>query len=251
MRRRILEQPVDILTKEETLYLIKASLINPKQFKIITLNSEMIVNALSDFEFQASINNADLLVPDSIGIVWALKLLNPGQYTGLKRLPGIELAESILQVANELNKTIAIFGGTREILEKATLVFNKKYPDVKIIKTVDGFQDKKNDEKIAEEISLTNPDIIFVALGSPRQDIWINKYANLFPHSLMIGIGGSLEVWSGKKARASEWIRNLHLEWFFRVLTDPKRIPRVLKSLPRFLWMVLKAKLVSNHQLRC
>ena len=242
MRKRILNQPIDVISKDEAMYRAKMALVHPRQFKIITLNPEMVVNATKNIDFQAAINNAQLIIPDGTGIVWALKLLNPTTVKNLQRIPGIELAEGILVAANELSKKVAIFGGSKEVLEKVVLKLKEKYPNINFIKTIDGFQGKEQDEKIASEIASVKPDIIFVALGTPRQEIWINKYSLLFPQSIMIGIGGSLDIWSGKKQRAPEWIRDIHSEWLYRVINEPQRVPRILMSLPVFVFMVLKAK---------
>lgn len=243
MRQRILNQPVDVTSFDEASYLVKTALINKRQFKIVTLNSEMIINATKNFEFQAAINNANLIVPDSVGITLGLKFLNPGVFNGLKRIPGIELAETILYIANELSKKVAIFGGKKEVLEKVETILKEKYPKIYIPITFDGFQSADQDSKIAENISSYKVDVVFVALGSPRQEIWINKYSSLFPNSILIGIGGSLDVWSGVKPRAPKWIRNIYLEWLFRLIIAPKRLPRILSTLPQFAWMVAKEKI--------
>ncbi len=240
MRKKILDQPIDILSLDEAAYLIKSALINPKQFKIITLNPEMIINALDNFEFQSALNNAELIVPDGTGIVWALKLKG---YNNALRIPGIELAEKALASANELSKKVAIFGGKKDILEKAVNVLSNIYPRINFVKTIDGYQE--NEDVIAEEIAKENPNLILIALGTPKQEVWINKHSKKFPNSIIIGIGGSLDVWSGKKQRAPEWVRNLHLEWFYRVVNEPARLPRVLRSLPRFIYMILREKVNS------
>ena len=236
MRKRILDEPIDILSLDEAVYRVKTALLHSKQLKIITLNPEMIVNATKSLEFQAAINNSDLIVADGTGIVWALKL---NGHENAVRIPGIELAEKSIEIANELGKKIAIFGGTKEVIEKASTALKEKYPNINIIKAIDGYQAFEKDAQIAEDISSCNPDIVLIALGSPKQEMWINKYSSLFPKSIMIGIGGSLDIWSGKKNRAPEWMRKSHLEWFYRVISEPQRIPRVLKSLPVFVGMVL------------
>lgn len=238
MRKRILDQPIDILNIDEASHMVKMALVHPRQCKIITLNPEMVVNASRNFEFQAAINNSHLVIPDGTGIVWALKSYG---FKNAIRIPGIELAEQILEIANGLSKKVAIFGGKKEVLEKAVNAMTTKYPNINFVKAIDGYQ--KEDNEVAHSIASCKPDVVLVALGTPRQEIWIDKYASLFPHSIMIGIGGSLDVWSGKKKRAPEWIRNMYLEWLFRVITDPQRIPRVIRSLPLFIYMVLKEKL--------
>lgn len=246
MRTRILDQPIDIISMEEASYIAEKALISSRQIKIVTLNPEMVINASNDFEFQATINNANLIVPDGTGIIWALKLLNPGLFKNAKRIPGIELCEKMLITANELSKKVAVFGGTNNILGKLSSAFKNKYPNINLVKTVDGYQGKEKDFEIANIIASCNPDLVLIALGSPRQEIWINTYADLFPQSIMIGVGGSLDVWSGKCKRAPQWIRDISLEWLFRALSQPQRTSRILKTLPRFIYMVLREKIKQS-----
>ena len=243
MRKRVLNQPIDTFTLDEVVFFAKMALSNPKQLKIVTLNPEMIVNAMKNIELQAAINNANLIVPDGTGIVWAFKTLNKNDLAKIERVPGIELAEKILESANELKKRVAIFGSTRTIIEKAAAIMQNKYPDIIIVKTTDGYHGIEKDLQVAEEIADENPDLILVALGSPRQEIWIKKHSDFFPKSILIGIGGSLDVWAGKIKRAPRWFRDNNLEWFYRVVSQPKRTIRILKSLPQFVWMVFKSSL--------
>ncbi len=247
MRKRVLNQPIDTFTLDEVAHLTKMALLNPKQLKIVTLNPEMIVNATKNIELQAAINNANFIVPDGTGIVWAFKTLNKNDMTKIERVPGIELAEKILESANKLKKRIAIFGSTQTTLEKATIEIQNKYPNITIVKAIDGYQGIEKDSQIAEEIAGESPDLVLVALGSPRQEIWINKHSNFFPESILIGIGGSLDVWSGKVKRAPKWFRDNNLEWFYRAVSQPKRTTRILKSLPKFVWMVFKSSLQTKQ----
>ena len=251
MRKCVLNQPIDTFTMDEVAFFAKMALSNPKQLKIVTLNPEMIVNAMNNIELQAAINNANLIVPDGTGIVWAFKTLNKNKETNdsvnIERVPGIELAERILESANELKKRIAIFGSTKIVLEKATIAIQNKYPDLIIVKAIDGYQGIEKDPQIAEEIAGENPDLVLVALGNPRQEIWINKHSQMFPKSILIGIGGRLDVWSGKVKRAPKWFRDNHLEGFYRAVTQPKRTTRILRSLPKFVWMVFTSSLQTKQ----
>ena len=240
MRRRLLSQPIDLYSSEEYQVLIKSAFIKSTQLKIITLNPEMIVNLIDNLEFQSAINNANLIVPDGTGITWAFKILN-GE--SADRVPGIELAERILKTADELGKSLVIFGGSIDVLEKTISKFLVAYPQLKPLKAIDGYRGTDNDKEIALELSKFHPDLVLVALGSPRQEIWINKYSQLFPHSILIGVGGSLDVWSGKVKRAPHIMRDNGLEWFYRMVSQPNRTARILKSLPRFVWMVLRERI--------
>lgn len=240
MRTRILRQPVDAVKMSDAERLIKTAFLNSSQLKIITLNPEMVVNARKNLEFQAAINNANLIVPDGTGIVWAIKVLKNGNKNDLERIPGIELAERILEIANELNKKVVIFGGKKDVLQKAINELKSKSPKLQITKAIDGYQENLNE--VANELAREKPDLVLVALGSPKQEIWINKHSALFPKSIMIGIGGSLDIWSGSKQRAPEIFRKLNLEWLYRTIIEPKRVIRLIRTVPIFLWMVVKEK---------
>lgn len=242
MRRKILNQPVDILDLDEATQIARDAFTNSKQLKIITLNPEMIINALTNLEFQAMINSSHLIVPDGTGIIWAVKHLDPENCKDAKRLPGIELAEHLLQDADKLGKKIVIFGGKEEVLKKVILKFSKTYPNIQIVRAINGYVSPEKYDDVAKDIASCEPDLVLVALGSPKQEIWINKYSSLFPKSIMVGIGGSLDIWSGNKMRAPQWIRDIHLEWLFRVITEPKRLKRVIRSLPVFIYLVLRSK---------
>lgn len=239
MRKRILDQPIDIISHSEAMYRILTALNSKRQFKIITLNPEMIVYAKDHFEFQAAINNAQMIVADGAGIVWALKKKG---IENLERIPGIELSEKILKAANELGRKVSFFGSTNNVLNLCIEKLKANYPNIEFTKSMDGFQGDDKDREVAQEIAKDNPDVLFVALGTPRQEVWINKYSYLFPNTLMIGVGGTLDVWSGIKKRAPGWMIDLNLEWLYRILSEPKRISRFLKSHPKFIQMVLQDK---------
>ena len=243
MRQRLLLQPLDIYGFEELEFLIKSAFIKSMQLKIITLNPEMIVNAMNNLEFQSAINNANLIVPDGTGITWAFKMLNG---KSIERIPGIELSEKTLKIADELAKSLVIFGSSPEILKQVVNKFQIDYPNLRVLKTIDGYKGIDKDNEIASELSELYPDVVLVALGSPRQEIWINKHSNLFPHSILIGIGGSLDVWSGKVKRAPHIMRDSGLEWFYRMVSQPNRTARILKSLPKFVWMVIREKIQTR-----
>src|SRR3989338_1061242 len=242
MRTKLLNLPVDVLSKEEISSTIKSALINANQLKIITLNPEMIINAIKNIEFQNVLKDSDFIVADGTGIVWALKL---NGFKNAERIPGIELAEKILELVNKSGKSVAILGSTDSVISKTLTNLKEKYPLSKIAYSKNGFFKNEEESAIATDMAKNDPDVIFVALGSPKQELWINKYSMLFPKSIMIGIGGSLDVWSGKKQRAPKWIRDMHMEWLFSVMNEPERIPRVLKSLPRFIYLVMKARFAN------
>lgn len=240
MRKRILDQPIDVISFDEAAFRIKAALFNSKQFKILTLNPEMIIEAEKNCEFQAAINNSHMIVPDGIGIVWALQKLN--NVKNIERVPGIELARKTLDIANELKKSVALFGSSKGVLEACIKNLQSSYPLINFKNCFDGYGGINKDSEVAEKLREEKPDVILVGLGSPRQELWINKYSEYFPSTVMIGVGGSFDIWSGMKKRAPGWMIDLNIEWLYRISSEPKRISRILKSHPKFIQMVLATK---------
>lgn len=234
MRKRLLHQPIDILSFNEAIARIKSSFLNKTQLKIITFNPEMIIEADKNFEFQAAINNSDLIVPDGVGIVWALKKLQIEE--NISRIPGIELGKKALALANELNKKVCLYGGSQEVLDACIKNLKSIFPNIDFRACFNGYENDQ--EKIVEALSKENPNLVLVALGSPRQELWINKCSSYFPQSTLIGVGGSFDIWSGLKKRAPGWMIDMHVEWLYRITSEPHRISRVLKSHPKFIKMV-------------
>lgn len=198
---------------------------------IITLNTEMVMLARQNTELAEIINQADLVVPDGSGVVLY------GRYRGwsIHRCPGIELAAEMLNYANKVGLKVFFIGASPEISERNLAYWQKELPELKIVGSFHGYFDQSDEHKILEQIKASQPDFIFVALGVPKQEIWIKKNRGVCPQALWMGVGGSFDVWAGSKKRAPQWMGQMHLEWFYRLLQEPWRWRRML-VLPQFLW---------------
>ncbi len=209
---------------------------------IYTPNTEIIMKAQDDPEFKAILNEGDLVIPDGIGVVLASKI----HHLGLtERVPGIELMTMMLEYCNRTGKSIYLFGGQPKVAELAAIKIKETYPNLKIAGTRDGFFESNQELHILDEINEKKPDILFVALGAPKQEKWINKYKKTINAKVAMGVGGALDVWAGTVKRAPVFFQKTGLEWFYRLLKQPTRIMRMM-SLPKFMIKVILTKQIEN-----
>ncbi|MBE6153705.1 MAG: WecB/TagA/CpsF family glycosyltransferase [Firmicutes bacterium] len=214
---------------------------NAKQF-IVTANPETFMKATQDEELNKMLMDENTtIVPDGIGIVKAARILD---YDIKERIPGIDIANKLLEYGNELNKSIYMFGAQEEVIVSLKEVLTKNYPNLKIVGAQNGYE--KDRDKIFKDIIKKEPDIVLVALGIPEQEKLIYKYLDKFQKGIFVGVGGSFDVISGHKKRAPKIFRKLNLEWLYRILKEPKRIKRFYDSNVKFLFRVRKLKKKEN-----
>lgn len=210
--------------------------INKKEFHlIVTINGEMLSRAISDKEFLNILKEADLVIPDGIGVVLGARRFGE-RIT--QRIPGIEFAWELLRLAEKKGYRVFFLGAKEEILQSAIKKIREKFPNLEIVGYHNGYF--KDDNEIRKEIINSKPDILLVGMGGIKQEKWIIKNKDLnVPAN--IGVGGSFDVWSGKVKRAPAWVRKLGVEWLYRTVTQPERIWR-LKNL-----VVLSFKLIVGR----
>ncbi len=233
--------------KEQILeFIIRGLGKNDKKFYVVTPNPEILVIANKDPYYKKVLNNAKIASVDGVGVLIAGKIL--GVKFG-ERLPGVELLETLCEGVAKQPITVGFLGAGPRVAERAAECLREKYPDLKIIFTHDGRADDETvryiNDKMLQESTKKTIDLLFVAFGSPRQELWIAKNINKLPIKVAIGIGGGLDFISGKVKRAPKLFQTLGLEWFWRLLIQPWRIKRQL-SLVTFLYLVLKEKLSSS-----
>lgn len=202
---------------------------------VITLNAEMAIQAEKNPELANVIHAAELVIPDGAGVVLYL------QYKGqkIKRCPGIELAESVIENIGKLEDSEIIFfyGGKPGIAQKAADNIQQKFPSLEI-SSYHGYLSTSEEKDLKTVLKELQPRLILVGLGVPRQELWIQQNRHLCPNSIWIGVGGSFDIWSGIKERAPEFFCKYHLEWLYRLYQEPWRWRRML-ALPEFAIKVL------------
>jgi N-acetylglucosaminyldiphosphoundecaprenol N-acetyl-beta-D-mannosaminyltransferase len=231
---RILGKKVHLLNKEAILQKIRQG--ERKQF-IIAQNPEKVMKCLEDEELDQIIEHqATLLIADGIGIILAGKLK---KQPPIPRVTGVDLFESLTKMAADEARSLFLYGASPEVNAQAVEVLKDRYPQLSIAGAIDGYE--QDQQRIISAIQQAQPDFLFVALGTPRQEKWIAQHLDQLPVQLVMGVGGSFDVLTGNVKRAPEWMQRIGIEWLHRLLSQPTRAGRML-NLPRFLWRVLRHK---------
>jgi N-acetylglucosaminyldiphosphoundecaprenol N-acetyl-beta-D-mannosaminyltransferase len=207
---------------------------------VVTMNAEMVMQANQNPELAKILQQADLIAADGAGIVLALKFYGINQ----QRCAGIDLGAKLLQLAGERGAAcpIAFYGGQPEVLAKAVAFWQHRLPELSIVAQADGYISESAQQELVAQIQQQQPKIILVALGIPRQEVWIANNRQICPQAIWIGIGGSFDVWSGTKKRAPKIFQKLNLEWLYRLGQEPSRWRRML-VLPQFMLLAAGERL--------
>ncbi|MEN1967771.1 WecB/TagA/CpsF family glycosyltransferase [Lentibacillus sp. N15] len=224
----VMEIPFLNTTKQEFLndYLYPR-LANEENTFVVTANPEIVMYARENPEYKRIILGADYIVPDGSGILMAAKYKKePLQ----ERIAGFDLMLDLLRNAEQKGYRCYFLGAEKTVNDKMVEQVKRQYPGIKIAGHHHGFF-KLDDPEIAAEVKRSNPDIIFVALGFPRQEEWITSYRSQFSKGLFIGLGGSFDTIAGvaKAKRAPQFWIKLNLEWLYRLIKQPTRFKRILK----------------------
>jgi len=228
---------VDNVTLDEAVARIEMMIASGKPHLVTTPNPEMIVAAQDDVELREIVNKADLRIPDGISMVVVSRILG----ASLKeRVSGIDLMMKLIEVSALKGYSIFLLGSAPGVAEEAAENLLNRYPGLKIVGTYDGYF--RDDSEVIPKIVEAEPDLLFAGLGAGRQEKWLDHHlAEL--KTVGMGIGGSLDVISGRKKRAPEWVRAMYIEWLYRLITEPQRWKRQL-ALPKFLYLTLIKKML-------
>ncbi|MBE6688040.1 MAG: WecB/TagA/CpsF family glycosyltransferase [Ruminococcaceae bacterium] len=221
----------------------------PTASVIFTPNSEIVQFCVEDADMLSVINSADMIIPDGAGVVLASRILK----TPLKgKVAGCELAEKIVEYCAANGKKMFFLGSKPEYTdengnvvistaEQAAINLANKYPGLDVCGTADGYFKDEESGKIIELINRSGADVVFVCLGCPRQEKWIHEHKNDTTAKLLIGLGGSLDVYAGRVNRAPDFFVKNNLEWFYRLVKQPQRLGRMMK-IPKFLLQTMIRK---------
>ncbi|MEC0373012.1 WecB/TagA/CpsF family glycosyltransferase [Paenibacillus chibensis] len=232
--------PVSRLGMEDTVkYLTEHLKQEHRQpLQIITANPIMIMKALEEPDYMQVMRNAELLVPDGTGVVWAAARTDkPVQ----ERVAGFDLLHELMRVGEDYHWKVYLLGSTPEVIQAAAERLHLQYPGVEISGFRDGFFGADQDAEVIAGIRAAAPDILFVARGADTQEPWIARYKEQLGVPLMMGVGGSFDVISGKSKRAPKLFQQMRAEWLYRLLREPTRAARML-ALPKFALKVMRDK---------
>jgi N-acetylglucosaminyldiphosphoundecaprenol N-acetyl-beta-D-mannosaminyltransferase len=231
----------DNVNMSEALALAEVALAGENASAVFTPNAEIAQLAAEDPEIKKILNRADILLPDGAGVVLASKILK----TPLKeKVAGVDFGENILALAAKKAHSVYFLGGKPTVAEAAAANMKQKFPSLSVVGTHDGYFEKHGTENAAviEAINASGAEILFVCLGAPAQEKWIDENRKSLTHAkLIMGLGGSLDVYAGIVKRAPKIFIKMRLEWFYRLLKEPRRIGRMMK-LPKYVIGTIREK---------
>ena len=233
---KILDVPVHPLTMQEAVSALEESIANGEQAFVVTANAEIIMMCQQDAEYKKIVSqDAQLVLADGAGAVWA------GRHLGYKvpeRVAGFDLYCNLLKEAAVKGYKAYFFGGSPGIAEAAKAKSEELYPGVQVVGCRNGYFQEEESQAIIEEINASGADMLFAALGAPKQEKWLVRYHDQLNPKVLMGIGGSFDVFAGKMERAPKWMQDASLEWLFRLYKQPSRFMRMM-ALPKFVLKVI------------
>lgn len=220
-RIHICNVPVDSLTMKQTVDLIDQSIQRKESLHHVVVNAAKLVNAQKDPELRESIVDCDIINADGQSIVWAARLLK--QHLP-ERVAGIDLMENLVALAHKKKYRVFFLGAKEKVVSKVVAIYREKYGENIIAGFRNGYFGKEEELEIARQIRDSHAEILFVAMSSPKKEIFLNKYKSEMKVPFIMGVGGSFDVVSGKIKRAPLWMQDIGLEWFFRTMQEPGRM---------------------------
>ncbi len=221
---------INLLKYSEAIDFVKSALDNGENMQIVTINPEMIESAKKNPDFASVLKYAELVIPDGVGIKIALKLKGINQ----EQIRGVDFAQSLIELAEKTGYKLALLGAKPEINQKLVNVLKEKHPDLNIVYSHDGYF--QNENEIIESIKKSGANLVFTALGAPKQEFFNAKLKTSCQGIVSIGLGGTFDVLSGSIKLAPPIYRKLGLEWLYRTLKQPERFKRIFPTLPLFLF---------------
>ena len=239
MRINFLNIPIDAITMKETLQRVEDAIVKQEQIHHTVVNAGKIVAMQTNKELQKSVVEATIINADGKAVVWAANLL--GQKLP-ERVSGIDLMEELVKRSFEKGYKCYFLGATEEVVTNIIDIYKTQFSSDIIAGYRNGYFEKGDEEQIANQISESGATILFVAITSPKKEIFLNTYKKQLQNvNFIMGVGGSFDVISGKVKRAPLWMQSIGLEWLYRVIQEPKRMwKRYLVGNTKFIWLVVK-----------
>jgi N-acetylglucosaminyldiphosphoundecaprenol N-acetyl-beta-D-mannosaminyltransferase len=227
--------PVHDVTTEETLAFVSQWIAEGGAHQIATVNPEFLMTARSDATFRATLQRAALCIPDGIGVLWAARMRGKRLR---ERVAGSDLVPRLSAEAARHGWRIFYLGAAPGVAEKAASILAARYPELLVAGCYAGSPTIEEEEDIIARVRVSRADILFVAYGAPKQDLWLARNLARTGAAVGIGVGGSFDFIAGVARRAPRWMQRIGMEWFYRLTREPWRWRRQL-ALPQFAWLVL------------
>lgn len=236
---RILDCAVDPLTMEQALdWCLETCRTGHRARILLTANASHVVEMRDDLALRQAANAADLVTADGMSLVWAGRFLG---YAVPERVAGIDLLSNLLRLAPGHGLRVFLLGAQSMVLERLLERCREEHPGLELAGWRDGYFAPSEHEAVAQQITASGADILFVAMPSPFKDIWCERHRDRFGVKLIMGVGGAFDVLAGMVPRAPRWMQAAGLEWAWRLMLEPRRLwRRYLVGNSRFLWLVFQ-----------
>ncbi len=244
-RIHILNTVIDNLSLSETLDVIQSHIHEHKPLQHVVVNAGKIVAMQKDERLRRSVNESDLINADGQAVVWASKILGKPLK---ERVAGIDLMQKLMEKARQNGYKVFFFGAKEDIVKAVVEKYSRMYGPEVIAGYRNGYFEPEDEARIAEYIASSGAHILFVAISSPVKENFLNAHKETLKRvPFIMGVGGSFDVVAGKVKRAPLWMQKYGLEWFYRLLQEPKRMwKRYLVGNSKFIAMVLRERLTGK-----
>lgn len=239
----ILGVKIDDVNLSEALVKVAEFLDSNRQNWIATCNPEIVLTANSDQKYRDILNSASLAIADGFGIILAAIVLR-GKF--VTKITGTDFMADICHLCAQKKKSIFLLGGEKGVAEKTAENLQKMFPNLKVAGFLDGDFDLSS---CADFINQSPPDVLLVALGAPKQEIWIYENLSLIKSvKIAMGVGGAFDFWSGNKKRAPKFMMMIGFEWLWRLMMEPRRLKRIFNAVIVFPAVVVYARVFINSK---
>ena len=221
MRVTLFNTPVDILSRTETIEKAVSAMKTRQRCQHVALNVAKLVNARTDAELDRDVRDSDIVGIDGMGIAFALKLLG---HRVDERVAGVDLFEELMVVAAEQGFKPYLLGARQEILDTTVSVLKARHPALEFAGTQHGYFKPEDDAAIAAQIRASGADCLFIAMPTPRKERFMRAYRDAMNVPFLMGVGGTFDVVAGHVDRAPALYQKLGLEWFYRMMQEPRRM---------------------------
>lgn len=237
----MLGAPMHISTMSETVEFIKQRVLARQFTQHVVVNVAKIVNMRKDPMLREGVAECDIINIDGMGVVWGARLLG---HDVPERVAGVDLFMNLIEMSAQNDLPVFLLGAKQEIVTRTKEKLETLHPSLKVAGVHDGYFSKEEEEGVVRQIRESGARLMFVAITSPKKEIFINRWGNELGVDFVMGVGGTFDVVSGMTKRAPLWMQNWGLEWLYRILQEPRRMwKRYLVTNSKYAWLLLKAKL--------
>lgn len=233
---------IDCLSMGEAIEDFERYIAEKRPHHVVTADASMVVTARRDSELAAIVQKADLVTPDGAGLLWASKLLGRPI---LHRVSGVDLVAELARLSARKGYRLYFLGAAPGVADAAAQNLRERFAGAQIVGTRHGFFTPADEAGIVDDIAKAQPDVLLVAFGIPKQEKFIDRHKDALGVPILIGVGGSFDVYSGRVKRAPKWMQNRGLEWLYRLWQNPRKLGKVM-TLPQFALLAIRARLTGT-----